>query len=75
VGIGTALSTAEAAGHARDLAQALAKVSEIEQRRAVLIHQAVHDLRSNVQSVSAAAARPMEGSISWRLADLVSRRN
>jgi signal transduction histidine kinase len=49
------LQQAEAAGHVRDLKQALANVSEIEQRRAVLIRQAVHDLRGNVQSVSTAA--------------------
>jgi signal transduction histidine kinase len=39
----------------RDLKQALTKVSEIEHRRAELIRQAVHDLRTNVQSVSTAA--------------------
>lgn len=50
------LQQAEAAGHVQDLQQALAKVSEIEQRRGELIHQAVHDLRTNVQSVSSAAA-------------------
>lgn len=49
------LQQAEAAGHVRDLKQALANVSEIEQRRAVLIREAVHDLRGNVQSVSTAA--------------------
>lgn len=49
------LQQAEAAGHVRDLRQALANVSEIEQRRAMLIRQAVHDLRGNVQSVSTAA--------------------
>jgi signal transduction histidine kinase len=49
------LQQAEAAGHVRDLKQALANVSEIEQRRAVWIRQAVHDLRTNVQSVSTAA--------------------
>lgn len=50
------LQQAEAAGHVQDLQQALAKVSEIEQRRGVWIRQAVHDLRTNVQSVSSAAA-------------------
>ncbi len=49
------LQQAEAAGQARDLAQALARISEMEKRRSVLIHQAVHDLRGNVQSVTAAA--------------------
>ena len=49
------LQQSEAAGHVRDLKQALANVSEIEKRRAVLIRQAVHDLRGNVQSVSTAA--------------------
>jgi signal transduction histidine kinase len=49
------LQQAEAAGHVWDLKQALTKVSEIEQRRAVWIRQAVHDLRTNVQSVSTAA--------------------
>ena len=50
------LQQAEAAGHVQDLQQALTKVSEIEQRRAEWIRQAVHDLRTNVQSVSSAAA-------------------
>ena len=49
------LQQAEAAGHVRDLKQALMEVSEIEKRRAVWIRQAVHDLRTNVQSVSSAA--------------------
>ena len=49
------LQQAEAAGHVRDLKQALIEVSEIEKRRAVWIRQAVHDLRTNVQSVSTAA--------------------
>jgi len=49
------LQQAEAAGHVRDLRQALANISESERRRAVLIRQAVHDLRGNVQSVSTAA--------------------
>ncbi len=46
------LQQAEAIGHMRDLKRALAQVSEIEERRAKLIHQAVHDLRGDVQSVS-----------------------
>lgn len=45
----------EAAGHVRDLRQAFENISESERRRAVLIRQAVHDLRGNVQSVSTAA--------------------
>jgi signal transduction histidine kinase len=49
------LQQAEAAGHVRDLQQALIKVSEIERRRVDMIRQAVHDLRTNVQSVSSAA--------------------
>lgn len=49
------LQQAEAAGHVRDLQQALANVTAIEHRRAELIRQAVHDLRGNVQSVSTAA--------------------
>src|SRR5665213_1647246 len=49
------LQKAEAAGHVGDLERALATVRELEQTRAALIHQAVHDLRGNVQSVSTAA--------------------
>jgi signal transduction histidine kinase len=49
------LQQAEAAGHVRDLRQALENVSEIERRRASLIRQAVHDMRGNVQSVRTAA--------------------
>lgn len=45
----------EAAGHLRDLQDALSGHKEMERRRAELIHQAVHDLRGNVQSVSSAA--------------------
>lgn len=45
----------EAAGHLRDLQRALAEMKEWERRRAELIHQAVHDLRGNVQSVSSVA--------------------
>lgn len=50
------LQKAEAAGHVRDLESAFGRVNEIAHRRAELIHQAVHDLRSNVQSVNLAAA-------------------
>lgn len=49
------LQQAEAAGHVRDLQQALAKLTALERHRVELIRQAVHDLRSNVQSVSTAA--------------------
>jgi len=49
------LQKAEAAGHVGDLERALAAVTELERRRATLIHQAVHDLRGDVQSVSIAA--------------------
>ena len=49
------MQQAEAASRVRDLRQALAKAAEIERRRVELIHQAVHDLRSNVQSVGTAA--------------------
>ncbi|MEO7597918.1 MAG: HAMP domain-containing sensor histidine kinase [Opitutus sp.] len=49
------MQQAEAAGRVRDLQQALAKAAEIERRRVGLIHQAVHDLRTNVQSVGTAA--------------------
>ncbi|MEO7600298.1 MAG: HAMP domain-containing sensor histidine kinase [Opitutus sp.] len=45
----------EAAGHLRDLQRAVAQMKDLERRRAELIHQAVHDLRGNVQSVSSAA--------------------
>jgi len=45
----------EAAGHLRDLQRALAEMKDWERRRAELIHQAVHDLRGNVQSVSTVA--------------------
>ena len=49
------LQQAEAAGHVHDLERALAEVSKLERRRATLIHQAVHDLRGDVQAVSTAA--------------------
>ena len=48
------MEQAEAAGHVGDLRGALQKVSEIERHRAAMIHQAVHDLNSNVFSVSVA---------------------
>jgi len=49
------LERAEAAGRASDLAQAVTRLQTLERRRAGLIHQAVHDLRGNVQSVSSIA--------------------
>jgi signal transduction histidine kinase len=49
------MQQAEAAGHARDLDNALTTLRQIEQHRATLIHQAVHDLRGNVQSITSAA--------------------
>ncbi|MEO7412212.1 MAG: sensor histidine kinase [Opitutaceae bacterium] len=49
------MQQAEAAGHVRDLQRTLANATEVERRRSELIRQAVHDLRSNVQSVSTAA--------------------
>ena len=49
------LQRAEAAGHVKDLEHALAGISDLERRRSALIHQAVHDLRGNVQSVTTAA--------------------
>ena len=49
------MQQAEAAGRVGDLMGALADVNEIEQRRATLLHQAVHDLNSDVLGVSMAA--------------------
>lgn len=49
------LERAEAAGRASDLTQAVARLQMLERQRAGLIHQAVHDLRGNVQSVSSIA--------------------
>jgi len=49
------MQQAEAAGHLEDLTLALARVNELEHRRSTLIHQAVHDLKSNVFGVSLAA--------------------
>lgn len=46
---------AEAEGHLADLKQALSDLDALNRRRAELIHQAVHDLRTNLQSVSSAA--------------------
>jgi signal transduction histidine kinase len=49
------MQQAESAGHVGDLMGALASVNEIEKRRSTLIHQAVHDLNSDVVGVSLAA--------------------
>jgi signal transduction histidine kinase len=49
------MQQAEAAGRAGDLTNALATVNELERRRATLLHQAVHDLNSDVLGVSMAA--------------------
>jgi signal transduction histidine kinase len=51
------MQQAEAAGRAVDLLNALATVEELEQRRAALYHQAVHDLNSDVLGVSMAATQ------------------
>ncbi len=49
------MQQAEAASRVVDLMNALATMDEVEQRRAALIHQAVHDLNSDVLGVSMAA--------------------
>ncbi len=49
------LQQAKAAGQVEYLTSALASVSELERRRAALIHEAVHDLGSNVFGVTVAA--------------------
>ena len=49
------MQQAEAASHIGDLTAALASVRALERSRSTLIHQAVHDLGSNVLAVSAAA--------------------
>jgi len=51
------MQQAEAGGRMRDLVSALANVEEIERRRSTLIHQAVHDLTSDVLGVSMAATQ------------------
>lgn len=45
----------EASGRMADLELAIADLRNLEHRRAQLLHQAVHDLRGNVQSVGNAA--------------------
>lgn len=49
------MQKAEAAVRVDDLTDALASVTEVERRRASLIHEAVHDLRGDVLGVSVAA--------------------
>jgi signal transduction histidine kinase len=49
------MERAEASSRANDLETALARLRELEHRRFELIHQVVHDLRGNVQSVRDAA--------------------
>ena len=50
------LRQVEAAGHMKDLEQALEKIRELEQERADLWHQAAHDLRGNLGVVMSATA-------------------
>lgn len=49
------MQQAEAASHVGDLRGALASVNAIEQHRATLLHQVVHDLRGDVLGVNLAA--------------------
>ena len=49
------MEQAEAAGRVHDLDNALTALRQIERHRTTLIHQAVHDLRGNVQSITTAA--------------------
>ncbi len=49
------MERAEAAGRVKDLELAIAQLRELEYRRTQLIHQAVHDLRGDVQSVGSVA--------------------
>lgn len=57
------MQQAEAAGHVHGLQVALASVHEIERRRSALIHQAVHDIGSNVFGVKVAAKRLGDSSL------------
>jgi signal transduction histidine kinase len=50
------LQQLEAAGHMKDLEQALKEVRELEQQRAHLWHEAAHDLRGNLGVVVSATA-------------------
>jgi signal transduction histidine kinase len=49
------LQQGEAAGRLNDLQTSLENFKRLDRERAALIHQAVHDLRGNVQGVSSAA--------------------
>ncbi|MBE0543543.1 MAG: HAMP domain-containing histidine kinase [Verrucomicrobia bacterium] len=51
------MQQAEAAGRVGDLMDALDTVNELERRRATLLHQAVHDLNSDVLGVSIAVTQ------------------
>ncbi len=51
------MQQAEAASRVVDLTNALATLDDLEQRRAALLHQAVHDLNSDVLGVSIAATQ------------------
>ena len=57
------MQQAEAASRVRELTVALDSVNGIEQRRATQIHQAVHDLNSDVLGVSLAANRIGQASL------------
>lgn len=48
------MQQAEAAGHVGDLLGAITSLNEIERQRATLLHQAVHDLNSDVLGVNLA---------------------
>jgi signal transduction histidine kinase len=50
------MQQAEAAARIGDLESALASINELEQRRAALIHQAVHDLNNDAAGVSLTAS-------------------
>lgn len=49
------MQQAEAAGHVGDLRGAIATLRRIEQHRATLLHQAVHDIKSDVLGINLAA--------------------
>lgn len=61
------LHQAEAAGHVRDLQQALVEVIELENARSVSWHQATHDLRGSLTAVSAASHLLHKGDIPEQL--------
>lgn len=50
------LQQLDAAGHVRDLETALEQIRELEQQRAALWHEAVHDMRGNLGVVANVAA-------------------